>query len=274
VQHLSVSATCIILSVSTPPLCCHALYPLMQVWLAEALDAAEAQLSRLCHHRALRAYNELFTSQSFPAQSFPTQSFPAQSFPAQSAATVSPWLSPAYTSSALGNTAYHFERHDTDGGTGGVIPISSPLFGVAHSGIWSVGSGTLSNDDALISSLLAPTSSDASLEALLCPGSDCLQVERSVLLAVLESFRALYRSSWNLPFTREVLAHASNICVGGPGDLCPDLSLTGPHREQVTARSAIVLALARRAFNEYQLQLVDPLCIVGERAHTKSHVSC
>ena len=219
---------------------------LLQVFLASEMDAAEARLSWLSRQRAQRAYDELF----------PTSS--AHPHPNHTAPEPPPLhrCEPARVSTAFAGIGYHVDG-DGDGGTGGVLPVSQQWF--ADDG-WHVGSSGVSENDAVLAALANPSSGDASLDALLGSG-DGMSMERGVLLDILDRFRAVYRRAWNVPFTREVMAHMSNIPVAGPGELCPDVSLTGPHGEQVLSRSAIVLALARRAFTEYQLQLVDPQCV-------------
>ncbi len=73
-------------------------------------------------------------------------------------------------------------------------------------------------------------------------------INSSVLDEISELFREEYRKAWNLPFTREVLSHVSNIMLAGLPDVCPGR----------LPRSSTVRRLALQVFNEYQLQLVDP----------------
>ena len=76
-----------------------------------------------------------------------------------------------------------------------------------------------------------------------------------------EMVREQYRHAWNLPYTREVLAHISNVMLPAAPDLCPDLGINGLHGPALLSRSPIVLRVVRNVFDEYQRQLWDPMCV-------------
>ncbi len=92
-------------------------------------------------------------------------------------------------------------------------------------------------------------------------GEELLSEARAVLDGILESFRDEYRRAWNVPFVREVLAHISNIALPAPPDVAPEIGLAQSHGDALLTRSPVLRVLARRAYCEYQQQLVDPGCV-------------
>lgn len=82
-----------------------------------------------------------------------------------------------------------------------------------------------------------------------------------------EKFRAAYRFTWNLPFTREVLATVPHLMIPGEADIYPNFNRDRDLSSDVGGHvAASVIRLARRVYWEYQRQLWDPEVpvLVGE----------
>ena len=72
----------------------------------------------------------------------------------------------------------------------------------------------------------------------------------------LELLREAYRVHWNLPGTREALAHGQHIMLGGAADRTDGAEGAGP-------AAASMRRLLRAVYREYQRQLWDPECDVS-----------
>ncbi|GMH46735.1 hypothetical protein TrRE_jg7088 [Triparma retinervis] len=80
----------------------------------------------------------------------------------------------------------------------------------------------------------------------------------SIEAEVLERLRSAYRFSWNLPYTREVLASCSHIMVCSDRDVYPNFTLDMDLSTDIGGRvTTTLLRLARRVYREYQRALWD-----------------
>ena len=76
--------------------------------------------------------------------------------------------------------------------------------------------------------------------------------------AAAERLRAAYRFSWNLPYTREVLASTSHLMVCADADVYPNFTLDVSLSPAVGGRVvAALLRVARGVYREYQRALWD-----------------
>ena len=75
---------------------------------------------------------------------------------------------------------------------------------------------------------------------------------------VLERLRSAYRFSWNLPYTREVLASCSHLMICSDRDVYPNFTLDIDLSSDVGGRVVTtLLRLARKVYREYQRALWD-----------------
>ena len=80
----------------------------------------------------------------------------------------------------------------------------------------------------------------------------------SIEAEVLDRLRSAYRFSWNLPYTREVLASCSHLMVCSDRDVYPNFTLDMDLSTDVGGRvTTTLLRLARRVYGEYQRALWD-----------------
>ena len=254
---------------------------MMQVWLSEALDAAEMMLDRIGREAAEADYAAIVGAAVGAGSMFGVDAaIPRGSgtvfdeelpYPSDLRKRVTvldhPLVPGCPHPGAVGGLAYAAVDAVIIGetkqfeGQGGYLAADEKLTANIVGQLAALGEPQSRGPPvSAVSLALSPFVLSCDGELLCLQGSKApVPVNQStavVVGAILELFRAEYRRVWNLPFTREVLAHVSNVMVAAPPELCPDFDFTSQAAER--QRSPLVLSLARRVFQEYQLQLVNP----------------